>query len=523
MRPALALFKAFLKADLREAFPAALSGPIPISGAIAILLLTTFGAGCIAALLIILFRSVNPLVFDFYLLSIFALCVWLFPTGLISQQERSFMFFMRVAAPIRRRLEFLRVTATGFPLSTVLALPVVFANHIIGAGLADSLLLYILLATAGLGVMLMLEIINQFQVIRTGRWPAWALNLFLVVCFAYLISALTNSLSGTAPNAQTAFGPGNAMSSLYRLLNRTPAGIIFGGLAGAFLLLAAAATLGCIAGRRNDSEVGNLFAARQSTASRCVLGCDSRAGNRSWLGFVSSVLVLYILRARRLNAVLTIASAYAFWTALVAGSVADAALGPGVTTIVFSLSAFTYASIAFRQDEYSRIPSYLHGMRLQRLAFSTLVFSSVLSALIAAVHPGFQLLRGNPGFIVLRDLVWVLLAAYVSHLIMALVRPLLPLSEPIGTFAAIVIVVRCILVCQVVSVGSSYFLFRLPHPWRTEWSLVGLYAATAIPLTFAVIRTMDRRLRYLFPPEGMETGYPRRSGLAPDRRAGGDQ
>jgi len=508
MRPSLALLWALLKADLRKAHLASVSGHAPVGAVVGLLALGGFGAGFMPALVLAMFRSVNPLVFDFYLLTVFSACVLLFPTGLFPDEERDFIDFLRFRAPLRRSLESLRVISFGLPVTTASAAPTLAASCIFGASLADICLLYLLMVTSGLTVMLAVETIHKLRLIRRQGWESWMLNLSFAVFLGLAMSALLRALSQDAREPGMALGPGAALSWVFRCATGNLFLTVLAALASVLLVFSAAALLSRAAGGRHNSELGCLFAAEQSMASRCVQACNARAGNRSWLGFVSSVLVLYMLRARRLNALLMISLVLGFFMSIGPGAtLKDESVPLGMPWIVFSLSAFFYSSFGFSQDSHQRIPVYLHGMKLHRLAFATMVFSSLVSASIVAAPLPFLLLRGRPSSAVLESAAWVLLAAYVSHLVMALIRPQLPLNDPIGTFATILTLVRCILVCWIVSLGSSLLLFRLPEPFRTGWSMIGIYAATAIPLTFAVVRILPRRLRYLIPAGGILGDY----------------
>ena len=291
------------------------------------------------------------------------------------------------------------------------------------------------------------------------------------------------------------------MCWVYGMLSGSLAGIAAGALAGAFLMLVTAALLGAsAAGAAIPNRAFLCFEAVHAHRDVSWPVTLVRAIDRGW-DLPVSVLVLYILRARRLNAMVMILLAFAFWMVIGRGSaLTDAALGPGMTTIVFSVSACVYASISSSQDGYAMLPVYLHGMKLHRLAFATLVFSSLLSALIAAAPLLLLLLQGIPGSVVLAGVAEVLLAAYVSHLVMALIWPHLPLSEPIGTFSLIVIIDSLYSRLP----GCVPWLFHISWPvllgpLRTGWPLIGFYAAIAIPLTFALVRILARRLRYLIP------------------------
>lgn len=520
MRSSLELLLAFMRAELRKAHVAAQSRAVPLIVTAAALILSGLAAGLIQAFMIMLFRSVVPLVFDSYLLTVLAICVWLFPTGLIMEEERDFMCFMRVGPSTGRRLEFLRVVSIGMPLTVTLAAPAVAANYILGAAAADSALLGLMMATSGLIVILAWESVQNLRAVRRQGLPVWVLNLSVVAGFTLFLSAVGNALAGQAKAPGAAFGPGVVLDRLYVVLRGLPAGIGIGALASALSLFAAASVLRRFSGMRDDAGLGGNFSAKQSIASRFVLACNARAGKRSWPWFAAGVLTLYILRARRMNAILTVLLAYAFWTVFIPGA-APMYAGTGVATTVFTVSALTYASICFRQDSGPGIPVYLHGMKLPQLAFSAVLFSSLLSALIAVVPLCFLLMGGGPAPVDLREAIWVLLASYVCHVSMALVQPHIPLDQPIGTFGAIVTMVRCFLVCGALSLGSLYVSCKIAEAFRTGWLLIGIYAAMALPLTIALRHTLPGRLRYLNHTDGPREYRPTGPMDAPQRANGG--
>ena len=427
------------------------------------------------------------------------LLVLLFPEGLISRAERSFLLNLSIGRRTLRGFEFAHTFLVALYVGLPLSLPTGYVTYYASSSLREAAAA---MASAWIGFYILLLIfatIFQLKLFQAGRIPVLFTNLLVVGCVFLFAMLLMGGIRETISHFAAIPTPGRALTQVEQVLagNRRDSALLL-------LAVAALLTLSAISHWRMCGQFpGSLYSHRLGSGSfplaRLLLLILPRVPAASEFRLLTTLFLIHLWRAPRFNLLFLVTVAFAWILAGVLPPPPDV-LGHVSTfaTLTAICCATLYSLITFSYDDSATPLIYRLGASPIRCARAGLVLSTAAVCIILTPALFASLSRGKvlAHFSVIA--LWLFFQTYCTHLLMHLVRTHVPFSYPATRIGTANLSVSYLLIASGLTFVSPLILLRLPKQLQSPWTLIALLGGAILLLHPVLGRVSEKKLRYLY-------------------------
>ncbi len=498
MRPLLRLLGYSFLADQRMAYLQSIPGSALPKPAALLPLAATLLAGFWPAAIRYLGVGESRAGFDCFCCVALALLVFLFPEGLISRAERSFLVNLSIGRRTLRGFEFAHTFHVALYVGLPLSLPTGYVTYCASAKLREAAAA---MASAWIGYYILLLIfatVFQLKLFQAGRIPVLLTNLMVVGCVILFGMFLLKEGRETISHFAAIPTPGRALTQVEQLLAGNTRDSVL-------LLLAVAAllTLSAVSHWRMCGQFpGSLYSDRLGSGSfllaRLLLLILPRPAAREFR-LLATLFLIHLWRAPRFNLLFLVTVAFVWILGGVLPPPPDA-LGHVFTfaTLTAISCATVYSLITFSYDNSATPLIYRLGASPVRCARAGLVLSTAAVCIILTPALFVSLSRGRDLAHFLVTALWLLLQTYCTHLLMHLVRTHVPFSYPATRIGTANLSISYFLIASGLTCVSPLILLRLPVQLQSPWTLIALLGGAILLLHPVLGRVSEKKLRYLY-------------------------